>query len=41
MIRFRKNDEFFGAIAPPARRNGDAIFFVNGMTEFTGVEELG
>ena len=38
MIRFWKNDEFYGAIASPARRDGDSIFFVDEVTEFTGVE---
>jgi hypothetical protein len=38
VIRLRKNDEFFGAIAAPARGNGDAIFFVDGVSELAGVE---
>src|SRR3954447_23264749 len=41
MIRFRKNDEFFGAITAPARGYGDAIFFIAGGAEFAGVESLG
>ena len=41
MRRFRKNDEFFGAIASPARGDGDAIFLVNGVAEFAGEESLG
>ena len=40
MIRLRKKDEFFGTIAAPARGNGDAIFFVDGMAKFAGVEGL-
>ena len=40
MIRFRKDDEFFGAVASPAGWNGDSIFFVNEVTELTGVESL-
>src|SRR5437867_12538252 len=38
--RFRKNDEFLGVTAPPARGNGDSIFFVNGVTKLAGVEAL-
>jgi hypothetical protein len=41
ILRLRKNDEFLGAIAAPAGGNGDAIFFVEGVSELTGVEELG
>jgi hypothetical protein len=40
ITRFRKNDEFFGAIATPAGGDGNAIFLVDGMSKFTGVEEL-
>ena len=40
MIRFRKNDELFGATATPARGDRDAVLFINGMPELTGVEEL-
>jgi len=40
MIRFRKNDELFGAIPPPAGRNSDAVLVVNEMTELAGVESL-
>lgn len=40
MIRFRKNDELFGAIASPARGYGDAILLVDEMAKFAGVEEL-
>ena len=40
IMRFRKNDEFFGAMAAPAGRDGDAIFLVNGVAEFAGEEEL-
>lgn len=40
MIRFWKNDELLGAIASPARGYRDAILFVDGVTEFAGVEEL-
>ena len=38
--RFRKNDEFLGVTAPPARWNGDSIFLVNGVTKLAGVEAL-
>ena len=41
MIRFRKNDELFGAIAAPARGNGDSIFVVDEVTELAGEESLG
>ena len=39
MIRFRKNDELLGAIASPARGYRNAIFFVDEVTKFAGVEE--
>src|SRR5205807_8892094 len=39
-FRFRKNDEFFGVTASPARGNGDPIFFVDEVTKLTGVEAL-
>jgi len=38
--RFRKNDEFLGVTASPARGNGDSIFFVDEVTKLTGVEAL-
>ena len=38
MIRLRKKDEFLGAIASPARGDGDAILLVDGVTEFAGEE---
>ncbi len=41
MRRLWKNDEFFGAIAAPARGDGDAIFLVDRVPELTGVESLG
>ena len=40
MSRFRKKDELIGATAAPARGNGDPIFFVDEMPEFTGEERL-
>ena len=40
MSRFRKNDELFGAIATPARRNGDAIFLVDRVLELARVDRL-
>jgi len=40
MTRFRQNDELSAFVATPACRNGDAIFIVNGVTKFAGVEEL-
>ena len=37
--RFRDDEEFFAlAVAPPARGNGDAMFVIELMTEFAGVE---
>jgi hypothetical protein len=41
ILRFWKNDEFLGTIAAPAGGNSDAIFFIEGVPELTGVEELG
>ncbi|MEY2547051.1 MAG: hypothetical protein QOG48_2168 [Verrucomicrobiota bacterium] len=41
MIRLRKKDELLGAIASPARGDGDAILFVNGVTKFAGEESFG
>src|SRR5947207_14002243 len=38
--RFRKNDEFLGVTASPARGNGDAVFFIDEVTKLTGVEAL-
>jgi hypothetical protein len=35
-----KKNEFFGCVAAPAGRDGDAIFFVNSVTELTGVKGL-
>jgi len=40
MSRFRKNDEFLGSTAAPARRNGDSIFFVEEVTKLAGEEAL-
>ncbi len=40
MTRFRQNDELSAFVATPARRNGDAIFIVDEVTKFAGVEEL-
>ena len=40
MSRFRKNDELLGAIASPARGDGDAIFLVDRVPELTGVDGL-
>src|SRR3954464_2944251 len=41
IVRLRKKDELLGVTTTPARRDGDAIFLVDEMAEFTGVEELG
>ena len=41
MLRFGQNDEIFAAFAAPAGRNGDAVFFVDGVTKFAGEEFLG
>jgi hypothetical protein len=38
--RFRKNDEFFGVTASPARGNGDSVLLVNEVTKLAGVEAL-
>src|SRR5437773_2149478 len=38
VVRFGENNEVFGIASTPARRNGDAIFFVDGMTKFAGEE---
>src|SRR5205085_2309920 len=38
--RFRKNDEFFGLTASPARGNGDPILLVDEVTKLAGVETL-
>src|SRR5438105_7809374 len=38
--RFRKNDEFFGVTASPARGNSDSVFFVDEVTKLAGVEAL-
>jgi hypothetical protein len=35
-----KKNEFFSSFAAPAGRDGDAIFFVNGVTELTGIKGL-
>ena len=35
-----KKDKFFSCFAAPAGRDGDAIFFVDGVTELTGVKGL-
>src|SRR6266513_4738244 len=38
--RFRKNDEFLGLTASPARGNGDPILLVDGVRKLAGVEAL-
>jgi hypothetical protein len=38
--RFRKNDEFLGVTASPARGNGDPILLVDEVTKLAGVEAL-
>src|SRR5438874_11022654 len=38
--RFRKNDEFLGLTASPARGNGDPILLVDEVTKLAGVETL-
>jgi hypothetical protein len=40
MSRFRKNDEFFGVTASPARGNSDPILLVDEVTKLAGVEAL-
>jgi hypothetical protein len=41
MRRLWKNDEFFGTIVSPARGDSNAVFLVNGVTEFAGEELRG
>src|SRR5437868_15419116 len=38
--RFRKNDEFFGVTASPARGNGDSVLLVDEVTKLAGVGAL-
>src|SRR5438309_11285048 len=38
--RFRKNDEFFGVTASPARGNGNPVLLVDEVTKLAGVEAL-
>jgi hypothetical protein len=40
VVRFRQKNEFFTLVTPPARGNGDAIFLVDEVAKFTGIEEL-
>ncbi len=40
MTRFRQNDELSAFVTTPACGNGDAIFIVDEVTKFAGVEEL-
>ena len=40
MSRFRKNDELLGAIASPARRDGDTIFLIDRVLELARVDRL-
>ncbi len=40
MIWLGEKNEFFAFCAAPAGRNRDAIFFVDGMSKFAGVESL-
>ena len=39
MLRFGKENKVLRFVIAPARRNGDAIFLVDGMTEFAGEED--
>ena len=41
MLRFGKKNKFLRLVIAPAGGNGDAILFVNGMTEFAGEEDRG
>ncbi len=40
MLRLGQDDEIFAFSTPPTGGNRDAIFFVNRMTKFSGVETL-
>jgi hypothetical protein len=40
VIRLRQDDKFLGILAAPSRRDGNAIFIVDEMVKFAGVEEL-
>src|ERR1043166_2218793 len=41
MSRLRQKNELHRAITPPARRNRDSIFVIEGMPEFSGIEPFG
>src|SRR4029453_13410854 len=41
ILGIRKKNEFLSSLAAPAGRDGDAIFFVDGVKELTGVKGLG
>ena len=41
MSRFGQKNEFLRAVASPTRGNGDSIFVVDGMPEFSGIEAFG
>ena len=38
MLGIRQKNEFLGIFSTPAGRDGDTIFFVNGVTKFAGVK---
>jgi hypothetical protein len=40
ILGIRKKNEFLSSLAAPAGRDGDAIFFVDGVKELTGVKGL-
>ena len=40
MIRLGEKNELLTIISAPARRNGDAVLIVDGVTEIAGVESL-
>src|SRR5438477_5626458 len=40
ILGIRKKNKFFGTFSPPAGWDGDAIFFVDSVTKFSGVEGL-
>lgn len=41
MRRLGQKNEFFRAIAPPARRNRDSILVIDAMPELSGIEPFG
>ena len=40
ILGIRQKNKFFGTLSAPAGGDGDAIFFVEGVTKFAGVKGL-